>query len=500
MFFLTGSAQTTLPSSPSLGAKLNGLSVSRLPSNSISHIVVRGKDLWLGTGKGAAMTPDGGRTYNSFRYVPQFARPGIFALDVKGDTIWAATGYTKDTDAGAVQTGTGYAYSFDNGASWTSAPQPLDGRYDTLVTYGLNAVRFIPITVTEQNVTFDISVVDSTVWVASWSSGLRNTTDRGNTWKRIVLPSTQRNSIAPTDTLVNYLVDPRLDFNFLMFSVFTDDNRTIWAGSAGGINKSTDGGSSWTKYTATNESQPIIGNWVIGIRGQRLGSRTRTWIACWPAEGATEKYGVSVTDDSGNTWRNSLAGVKAYDFAFKDSIAYVASEQGLYRSSDGGESWSRSGSIIDAATGNALTTPVFFSAGVIADSVYGGSADGLARTIDNASHPFGLGWDVQRTNQPVGSAGSTYAYPNPFSPKQEAQRIHYSTGGAAAAVTIEVFDFGMNRVRTVIRDAQRNGTAEHDEIWDGRTDDGSALPNGVYFYRVTVGGGDPAWGKLMVIQ
>ena len=29
---------------------------------------------------------------------------------------------------------------------------------------------------------------------------------------------------------------------------------------------------------------------------------------------------------------------------------------------------------------------------------------------------------------------------------------------------------------------------------------GSLVPNGVYFYRVTVGGGNPAWGKVMVIQ
>jgi flagellar hook assembly protein FlgD len=67
-------------------------------------------------------------------------------------------------------------------------------------------------------------------------------------------------------------------------------------------------------------------------------------------------------------------------------------------------------------------------------------------------------------------------------------------------VTIELFDFGMNRVRTLLRNAQRSGTAEHDEIWDGKNDGGSFLPNGVYFYRVTVGGNDPAWGKVMVLQ
>ncbi|HUI65696.1 MAG TPA: FlgD immunoglobulin-like domain containing protein, partial [Bacteroidota bacterium] len=68
------------------------------------------------------------------------------------------------------------------------------------------------------------------------------------------------------------------------------------------------------------------------------------------------------------------------------------------------------------------------------------------------------------------------------------------------SVTLEVFDFGMNRVRTVVRDAQRSGTSEHDEIWDGRNDAGTLVVNGVYFYRVRVNGGDPAWGKVMVIQ
>jgi photosystem II stability/assembly factor-like uncharacterized protein len=500
MFFSEGAAQTTLPSSPSLERNANGLASLKIPSNSISHIVIRGTDIWIGTGKGAALTADGARNFNSFRYVPQFPRPSIFAIDVKGDTIWCSTGFTKETDAGNVQTGTGYAYSFNNGATWSSAPQPMDPLNDSLVTYGINTVRFIPIVVPEQNVTFDLAAVDSTVWVASWSSGLRKSTDRGSHWTRIVLPSSIRNSIAPTDTLVNYLIDPRLDNNFLLFSVFTEDNQTVWAGSAGGVNKSTDGGSSWSKFTVNNQSQPILGNWVIAIKGQRLGSRSRIWITNWPAEGANEKYGVSATDDSGRTWKTSLAGIKAYDFAFKDSITYVATEQGLYRSSDGGESWSRSGTIIDPASGNTLATSVFFAAGVIADSVYGGTADGLVKTIDNATHPFGQQWEVQRTFQPVGSAASAYAYPNPFSPKLGAQRIHYSTGGVSTVVTIEVFDFGMNRVRTVIRDAQRDGSREHDELWDGRTDDGTVLPNGVYFFRVTTGGGDPAWGKVMVIQ
>jgi hypothetical protein len=36
--------------------------------------------------------------------------------------------------------------------------------------------------------------------------------------------------------------------------------------------------------------------------------------------------------------------------------------------------------------------------------------------------------------------------------------------------------------------------------WDGRTDAGDLVKNGVYFYRVTIDGGEPMWGKIMVLQ
>jgi hypothetical protein len=79
-------------------------------------------------------------------------------------------------------------------------------------------------------------------------------------------------------------------------------------------------------------------------------------------------------------------------------------------------------------------------------------------------------------------------------------RFHYNLGRASATVTIEVFDFGMHRVKTVLRDAPRSGAQERDEIWNGNDETGSLVSNGVYFYKVTVSGGDPAWGKVMVIQ
>lgn len=501
MFTPAACGQVQLLSSPSI-TKSAGAVVSQIPSNSVSQIATWGTTVWVGTGKGVARTSDGGRTFVSYRGVPQFPRPGIFAMDVKGDTVWCATGYVEDVQAGGtVQTGTGYAYSFDDGVTWNSASQPLDGRSDSVVMYGVNVIHFLPIVVPEQNVTFRLAVTDSALWAASWSSGLRKSTNNGLTWARIVLPG-NRSNISPTDSLsaLDRTIDPRQNNNYLVFSVFVENPYTVWAGSAGGINRSYDGGLSWSKFTVDNEQSHILGNWVVSIRGQHLGNHTRIWATNWPADSPDEQYAVSCTDDSGATWRTFLVGVKAYDFAFKDSVVYVAADQGLFRSSDGGYSWNVSGSIVDPVRGNTLTTSSFYAVGVVADTVYGGNADGLTKTIDDVLHPFGEKWDVLRTSVPVGALTSTYAYPNPFSPRLQPVRFHYSTGGTPGAVTIEVFDFGMNRVRTVVRDAQRGGTSEHDEIWDGRNDAGTLVVNGVYFYRVTVSGRDPAWGKVMVIQ
>jgi hypothetical protein len=471
-----------------------------LPSNSVTHIVVQGSSLWIGTGKGLARSTDGGRHWESFAAVPQFANPGIFAIALRGDTVWTSTGYSRDVDGQSVQTGSGYTFSANDGAAWTSRPQTLDNRGDSTVAYGNNTVHFLPIVVNEQNVTFDMALSGGVVWIASWSSGLRRSTDNGATWKRTVLPSKIMSSIAPTDTLTGYSIDPRQDNNYLAFSVYPQNTDTIWAGTAGGINRSVDGGVSWSKFRRETQQEPILSDWVISITGQHIGARTRIWTTNWPAEGADQQYGVSVTDDNGRTWKNYLQGIKAYDFAFRDSITYVATQEGIYRTSDGGASWAKSGSIIDQGTNDRITVNAFFAVATQGDTVYCGSSEGLVKTVDSPGQPFGHQWEILRVFRPLDTPSSSYAYPNPFSPKSEALRIHYSTGGSSAAVTIEVFDFGMNRIRTLIKDAERSGDREHDEIWNGLSDGGRSVPNGVYFYRVSVAGRDPVWAKIMVLQ
>ena len=216
-----------------------------------------------------------------------------------------------------------------------------------------------------------------------------------------------------------------------------------------------------------------------------------------------QEYGVSYTEDDGRTWKNFLHGIKAIGFGFKDSIAYIATENGLYRTTDGGLSFINTSNIYDPASRQVIATTEYISVGVIGDTVYVGTDDGIASTIDNGITPFGSSWKILRAYQTVGSTNATYAYPNPFSPSLEQVRIHYGeknpSSSSARSVNIEIFDFGMNRVRTLVHSASRIANEEYDEVWDGRNDGGKIVANGVYFYRIKISD-NALFGKILVLQ
>jgi len=54
-----------------------------------------------------------------------------------------------------------------------------------------------------------------------------------------------------------------------------------------------------------------------------------------------------------------------------------------------------------------------------------------------------------------------------------------------ARVTLAVYDIGGRRIRTLVNGWRHSGL--YTETWDGRADDGGALPSGVYFYRLEAG-------------
>jgi len=498
----------------SFGARSTDL--SPLPrSNSVNDLLVRGDTIWVASGKGPSFSSTGGSTWKNLSNTATFDDKGVSAIAVRGDEIWIATAYTTKLENESIQTGHGLHYSLDRGETWKFISQPVDtGKVDTLI-YGRNKIPALAVTVPQQNVTYDIALTQNAVWIASWGGMLRKSTDRGKSWQRIILPPDNLNRISPDDSLTFALSNVnkffasdtlynkdtlRASLNHVMFAVLATDDNTLWVGTANGINKSEDGGTSWRKFNHQNQVKGISGNFVVAIEEQRWNGKRIIWAATSNAVDLDEKRGVSFSDDGGETWRTALLGEFAHNIAFKDSIVYVAADGGLYRSSDFGKRWLRNGTVYDPVNLQRFGSPTVYGVAARGDTVWIGGPEGLAYTLDSATEPFGKTWRIFRTYQPVQSTSKTYSYPLPFSPDDELVRIHYSTQGRTVPVTIRIFDFAMQPVKTLIRNASRSGTVEHDETWNGLDDLNRRVANGVYFYRVEIEGADPIWGKIFVLQ
>ena len=490
---------------------LNKISDANPISNSIGEIITIGDTVWIGTSRGVSVSFDRGENWTNFYRTDPFGEDGISAIGYYNGTFWAATSIEVEITGGAsVPKGTGLKYTTDNGQNWTAIPQPLDNLNDTIVVYGINQLRALPITVAEQSPTYDFAFTPGAVWITSWASGLRRSTDMGQTWQRMVLPSDSLNSIKPTDTL-DFCYSPSAGsycskrwLNHVSFSVIAPNDSTVYVGTADGINKTTNAGAlypGWVKYNHLNESESISGNFVNGM-GYNYSNNT-IWASTRKAEGETEFDGVSYSADGGSSWKTFLDGERTFNFGFKDEDVIVAGETGVFRSSNQGITWIQPNNIVDRNSGVELSTNYFICAGAEEGNGYWdvwlGSADGLARLRETA---FWQGeWKIYLASQKLASERSTYCYPNPYSPKLDQLKIKYSTGGKDASVTIRVFDFGMHYIRTVIQNAPRNKTIESPpEFWDGRDDSGKILPNGVYFYRVDVNDEEPLFGKIIYLQ
>ena len=276
-------------------------------------------------------------------------------------------------------------------------------------------------------------------------------------------------------------------------------HNTLYVGTANGINKSTDGGISWVKFNAQNQAEPISGNFITALGYNQLSNTV--WASSWKAENQSEFYGVSSSSNGGQTWRTYLRDERPHNFGFKNYDIMIPTDNGVFRSSDNGFTWLLPNSIVDDLSNASLRTKVFYAADSYLNKIWLGSADGLVKLQETPGKVWEGSWKVYFASQPLAANDETYCYPNPFNPRQEELKIKYSTGGTEANVTIRIFDFSFNYVRTVIQNVSRNLDLEGSpEFWDGRDDNGNYVPNGVYFYRIEVGDNDGVYGKILVMQ
>ena len=473
-------------------------------SNSITDIIVKNDSIILGTGKGLSISPNKGINWNNYFNTKEFGYEDISSINIFKNKIYVATAHSEQKDNSYLPVGSGIKISKDAGSTWVLIDQPIDKNNIDTIIYGKNKIRSIGVTTKVYNLCYDISANDSAIFIATFAGMLRKSIDDGKNWTKVVLPPDNLNSISPNDSLkfdlspTNGTLGLVGNLNHRVFSVLVDKDGIIWVGTANGINKSVDGGVSWKKFNYSNQIESISGNFIVSIYAQYFKNQKIIWAATINAESQNETRGISFSFDDGKTWKRTLLGEFAHNFGSKDSIIYVATDNGIFRSNDFGSSWINSNNIFDNNSKYFYSTKKFYAVASQNNKIWAGGNDGLVSTYDSTNHIFGKTWNIYRaTNFDISK--TSFAYPNPFSPDDEVVRIKYNLENNSN-VSLRIFDFGMNIVKKVVQNYPRSKLIVNEETWDGRDENGKYVANGVYFYELKINNSKSDWGKILVIQ
>jgi hypothetical protein len=116
---------------------------------------------------------------------------------------------------------------------------------------------------------------------------------------------------------------------------------------------------------------------------------------------------------------------------------------------------------------------------------------------------------LRRDKVIAGGLKETYALPGILSDNYQqgvSTALFVYKLGKDANVTIRIFDYAMQHVRTVIENAPRkaatpNGrSTEKGDTWDGTTASGKTVAPGVYYYKITTSRGERSFGKIVVAK
>jgi len=174
------------------------------------------------------------------------------------------------------------------------------------------------------------------------------------------------------------------DIQIEAIAINSADENTIYAAGQGGVYKTTDAGNNWTPI---NNGLPVID---ISTKTARMELFTR--LAIDPVNSNTlyviSLYGrIFKTIDSGNSWKEITNNLPVSQWedrnivisipSISDTI-YVKNSQGIYRSTDGGQTWSQ-------INKNPLPERWYICDMVLdaQNRIYVGTYDGIFRSEDN---------------------------------------------------------------------------------------------------------------------
>lgn len=456
----------------------------------------------------------------------------VFSLDLASDTVVSGIGYSAPITGGSVHAGLGFYFSTDGGDSWRFSDFPLDANppeecqnasnsynpaCDIAFEYGEETYYRVRNTVKEQSPPYSVKFEGNTVLASVWGSGLLRSNDFGETWEKLILPPNTITDFNPNNEyswssefrgeFINRY-DPRFDNNLLGFGLEIDSQNRVWFGSAGGVNVSENAltaptdSISWQHIRFTNTPNGLLGDWVISIKEEP--GTGRIWMTNRIAN-SPQKQGLVYTDDGGETFTQMLVGERINDVGFKDGYVFAAGNNGLFISSNGGNTWIKSPQIKSPNT-FIKASAQFYSVAATTNRIWIGTDDGIAsHECCQAGQQFN-NWEISRVNYPLeggnihdpeGPSVEAYAYPNPFSETvYDVVRIKFEVK-KQGSVTIRIFDFGMNLVRELESGSYSPGTYE--AVWDGYDGKGRKVANGPYFYVIETDS-EQINGKILVVD
>ena len=195
---------------------------------------------YIGLGTGGVMkTSDDGASFGAIFEKEAVAAVGAIAVaPSNAKHVWVGTGEANDRNSSSW--GNGVYHSTDGGGSWTNT-----GLKETKTIRASSFTRPIPIR-------FTFAAMGD-LWTPNAERGLYKTTDGGKTWANIPHAKGHEDKVGCGDVAI----DPSNPN--IVYATLYARQRTPWSftyGMAltggedlGGIFKSTDGGSSWTKLT-----------------------------------------------------------------------------------------------------------------------------------------------------------------------------------------------------------------------------------------------------------
>jgi len=499
------------------GLKSNIIVEIKTSINSTDSIV------WLGTGKGLSYQLDSlsgnnySKTFNVSKNLINGTKSillpdgGISAIGISGkkinpssgnDTLLVAVANSENGESigSGLVTGNFSRRNPTSPIEWEYFEQPIDNQEDSIMVWGGIEINALPITVLQNNITYDISIGKQYFWIASWAGGLRRLkrkidSNDARVWERIPLPDDNRYEFNCGELYENYQLNPRDppegNNNHKVFSVLVYSD-TIWVGTANGINKgiidrnSSNDCISWKHFSFPNYG--ISGNWVVSIAKQQWNGQNTIWAVTRSANEIGEKNGISYSSNDGESWINvnSLIGEYGYNIFVKDSLIYIASKNGLWRSIDG-QNFAlykpaidilRNDQIID----NDVYSVLHDSRNHFKDHLWIGTGDGLGR-LHSPEFDSSI-WQIYRSNY---SSNKPYAYPNPFSPSihnlmdgDGYLRFYYKVK-QSDLVKLTIYNFAMHKVREI---NYYRGLGQGSLKWDGRDDSGNLVSNGTYFCKL----------------